>query len=195
MSQDKAAIRRALLTRRRALTSDETRARGKAIEERLETLPEYAAAETVFIYVSSKDNEVGTHGLIEGALARGRPVAVPIAESRGRLLWSRLDAFDELAAGRFGILEPLPEFRRTVLPNASDIVVVPGIGFTPEGNRIGYGGGYFDRFLAGFTGVSAALAYSMQIVPSVPEEPHDVPVDIVVTESDVFRRRARAQDS
>ena len=192
MTKDKAAIRSELLTKRRTLTRQEAGAKAKAIGERLESLTEYAVAERVLTYVSSKDNEVDTLGLIERAMIRGRPVGVPVSGPGGHLAWSRLHAIEELARGRFGILEPPPEYRRPLDPNFRDVVVVPGIGFTPDGERIGYGGGYFDRFLARFTGVSIGIAYAVQMVASFPCDAHDVPVDMVVTESEVYRRGACA---
>jgi len=193
LTQDKVAIRNALLAKRRGIAPSVADAKGKAIRERLEGLPEYAGAEGLCVYVSSKDNEVDTHDLIQRALDQGRSVSVPIAGARGRLLWSRLRALDELAPNRFGILEPLPEFRRMALPDSRSVVVVPGIGFTPGGGRIGYGGGYFDRFLSGFRGVSIALAYGLQVVESLPQTAHDIPVDLVVTESEVYRRTTADQ--
>ena len=208
---EKTVIRRKYLAARRALSPDEWAARSRAVHDQLAEVDEFREATTVLTYVSPKDNEVDTQALIESMLTQGVCVLVPIAEKDRQLTWSRLKALSELGPGRFGILEPLPEFVRPMDPPDDAVVLVPGIAFTRDGYRIGYGGGYFDRFLAGFRGVSIGLAFDLQTirqgderkkgtVPSRPPtadsvgtvsffQPHDVPVDIVVTESATYRRK------
>ncbi len=202
----KAAIRREYLAARQALPVEEWAARSRAVRERLAGVPEFRDAATVLTYVSSKDNEVDTQGLIESMMAEGVCVLVPVAGKDRRLTWSRVEALSELGPGRFGILEPLPGFMRPVDPPDDAVVLVPGIAFTRGGCRIGYGGGYFDRFLGDFEGISIGLAFDLQMAPqeerrmgTVPSpsgtrslgtvpifQPHDVPVDIVVTESSTW---------
>lgn len=134
-----------------------------------------------------------TGPLIEALLRAGRRVLVPIAEPGGGLVWSRLLCLDELANGRFGILEPRSECQRPTVPDPDAVVIVPGIGFTREGHRIGYGGGYYDRFLAGHPGPKIALAFDLQMLDSFRPEPHDVPVDAVITETAVYWAGARGR--
>lgn len=189
----KAAIRREYLAARQALSAAEWAERSRAVLERLASVAEFRDATTVLTYVSSKDNEVDTQASIESMLTRGVCVVVPIAGEDCRLTWSRLESLSELGPGRFGILEPLPEFVRPTDPPDSAVVLVPGIAFTRDGYRIGYGGGYFDRFLADFGGVSIGLAFDLQILQRETTDaaslfqPHDAPVDIVVTESSTYR--------
>jgi len=185
---DKAEIRERMLQARRALADEVVAEKNRAIISRLEQLPEFAQAQAVLTYVSSKDNEVDTQGLIEDLLREGRMVLVPIAGRDRVMVWSRLLSLDELAKGRFGILEPPPEARRIMDPPGGAVAVVPGVAFTREGWRIGYGGGYFDTFLAGFAGTSIAIAFEAQMVESIPTDQHDVPMDMVVTEAAVYRR-------
>ena len=185
---EKRAIRTQVLDARRAMPPEEVAGKSRAIVDRLRALEAFRKAGHVLTYVASKDNEVDTLPLIESLLAQGRPVLVPVAEPGGHLTWSRLGALSELCPSRFGILEPQSAFRRPMSPPASGLVLVPGIAFTPNGYRIGYGRGYFDRFLAGFPGVKVGLAYELQIIEGFPAEPHDAPVDLVVTETTVYAR-------
>ena len=184
---DKQALRKQMLESRRAMALAEVRDKSMAIVKRLHSLEAFQQATRVLTYVASKDNEVDTRPLIESLLPEGKDVLVPIAEPGGHMTWSRLDALSELRPARFGILEPAPEFKRPTSPTAGDVVLVPGVAFAPDGYRIGYGGGYFDRFMAGFPGTKIGLAYDLQIVEKPPVEVHDVPVDMVVTEAKVYR--------
>lgn len=184
---NKADIRTMTLQARRAMSADDVKANSRAILERLYALPEFARAATVLTFVSSKDNEVNTHPLIETLLREGRTVLVPIANPDRTMTWSRLLDMRELIPARFGILEPAPEFVRPTDPPQDAVVIVPGLAFTPDGHRIGYGGGYFDRFLAHFKGATISLAFDIQIVESIPTNEHDIPIKIVITETNTFR--------
>ena len=185
---DKHEARARHLEARKMLSPEDVETKSAAIVASLKTLPVFTLAPAFLCYVSSKDNEVDTHALIQWLLANDRRVLVPISLSKGRLAWSRLDSLDELALGRFGIFEPRPEFLRIATPPLKSVAVVPGVAFSLECQRVGYGGGYYDRFLAAFGGTSIALAYEIQIVSHFASEPHDVPMDYVVTESNIYRR-------
>ena len=100
--------------------------------------------------------------------------------------WSELHALDELTPSPFGILEPQPEHRRIITPPTDALVIVPGIAFTPQGHRIGYGRGYYDRFLAIHHGPTIGLAYDIQIIAPWQTAGHDIPVDFVITESHTY---------
>lgn len=179
---------------RRGLGAFEVEARSAATIARVRELPPFASAATILCYVASKDNEVNTQPLIETLLAEGRTVLVPIAGKDRILNWSRIESMHELAPARFGILEPRPEFLRITNPPDDSVAIVPGIAFQPDGYRIGYGGGFYDRFLAHYAGVSIGLAFDVQIVESFPIEAHDVPLHYIVTESqayDAAKHRAR----
>lgn len=187
ISTTKSEIRKRCLEARRAMAPQDAAAKSHAIAQRLESLPVFAEAVGVLCYVASKDNEVDTRGLIGARLERGIAVLVPIAEAEGRMAWSQLRALDELAPGRFGILEPRPECRRIVTPPPEAPVIVPGIAFSPEGHRVGYGGGYYDRFLDAPRGPAIGLAYEIQIVAPWKTATHDIPVDFVVTETQTIK--------
>ena len=186
---DKVVIREKYLEMRRAMPAEEAAERSADIIDRLVHLPAFTSAGAFLIYVASKDNEVDTKPLIRRLLKHIQPVLVPIAQPDGQLGWSRLRKMSELEPARFGILEPREDARRLMVPPKGSLVVAPGIAFSVEGWRIGYGGGYFDRFLGGFKGGVIGLAYDFQIVNHLPHAPHDVPVHIVVTETAIYRRK------
>lgn len=190
---DKDTLRKDFLVRRRAMSREDVVAKSASIAARLAQLDVLRAGSPLLTYVSSKDNEVDTLGIIRGAITGGREVLVPVAEPKGVLTWSRLAGLEELAEGRFGILEPKPECRRIVAPPDGAVCLVPGIAFTRQGYRIGYGGGYFDRFLAQFRGTSIGLAFELQLLQAVTLEIYDVSVDVVVTEKDTYWRDIIAQ--
>jgi 5-formyltetrahydrofolate cyclo-ligase len=187
MRADKQTIRDHMLQTRRAMTSEEVRTRSGALHAQLRAAAEFGSGDTLWTYVSSKDNEVDTLALITETLKVGRRVAVPRSESDGTLTWKDLQTLDALTPGRFGILEPAADSGPEVAPDSETVVLVPGLAFSSDGGRIGYGGGYFDRFLSQFNGISIGLAFDFQILDSLPQTPHDVPVSMVVSESQVYR--------
>lgn len=187
--EQKRALRRTALERRRALTPDAYAVRSAAIAERLQFVPEFATASAILTYVASLDNEADTKPIIRNALTAGRTLLVPIARKGGRMDWSRLASLKELAPSTFGVLEPRADAERLSAVPPHAVALVPGLLFTRDGYRIGYGGGYYDRFLAGFDGLSIGLAFDLQWADAVPVEPHDVRLDMVVTESRTVRFR------
>lgn len=185
--QSKQELRKRYLERRRAMSPEDALVKNRAILERLQGLEQFTSADTVLTYVSSKDNEVDTTKLIDMFLRDGKCVLVPITGPERQMPWSRLHALDELAPSRFGILEPEPHALRLTAPPPDALVIVPGIAFSPQGYRIGYGGGYYDTFMESHKGPKIALAFEVQMLDAVPKEAHDQPVDMVVTEKAVYR--------
>ena len=173
---------------RRELPDKEERSR--KIAAALCKLPEYMDAKTVMFYVDS-GSEVRTRPLIEEALRHGRCVVVPYCHGDELGLF-RLEDMAELAPAAFGIEEPLPALRdlpeRSVDCGKIDVVIVPGVAFDPHGGRIGQGKGFYDRFLnsLGSRARFVALAYHCQIFSSIPVNPHDIQMDVVVTEECVY---------
>jgi 5-formyltetrahydrofolate cyclo-ligase len=116
--------------------------------------------------------------------AAGRTIAYPRVEDDGLSLYSVGSLF-ELRPGRWNIREPEADPSRAVAPDAVDLILVPGTAFTRDGRRLGRGGGYYDRLLAGLTSAACKIGvcFDFQIVPELPMEPHDQCVDFVATES------------
>ncbi|MFZ5875031.1 MAG: 5-formyltetrahydrofolate cyclo-ligase [Nitrospirota bacterium] len=182
-------IRRAVLARRDALAPETRGAFSRAIGERLWVLPEAAAARTVLLSLSV-GSEVSTQALVAEAGRRGLRVAVPVTlTAERRLLAVEFPGDDRLEPGPFGILQPRPAARVPVPVDRLDLIVVPGAAFDSRGNRLGWGAGYYDRLLAGRRPGApiAALAFECQLVPAIPSEPHDVAMDVIVTEQRVIR--------
>lgn len=196
-SAKKAEIRRAMLAARRALSGPERKERARAIARRLGELPAWRDAGIVHVYIGAVDGEVETREIVREGLEGGKRVLCP------RVRWSPrgLDTFEigslaDLEEGERGLAEPAPDRTRRIAPGARiDLVVVPGIAFDRKGRRIGYGAGFYDRFLAETDAPRVALAYSLQVIDAVPAEPHDEPVDWIVTEEETIACRAeRAPD-
>lgn len=164
--------------------------RQKAQEEILRTLlqsPFYREADTLFSYVSYGD-EVDTHGLITAALRDGKRVCCPKAEAGGRMAFYRISGLEELTEGFCGIREPAGT-GQPCFPAGGSLVIMPGCAFDRDRHRIGYGGGFYDRFLAGFQksgAVKAAVCFSCQILPYIPQEETDIRPDWLITEDGIW---------
>ena len=124
--------------------------------------------------------EINTWPMVEWLLTAGKDVCVPVVQKEKKTLiptWYTKETTME--PGPFGILEP--HNGQTVAPSSIDFIIVPGLAFSRDGYRIGYGGGYYDRFLSAVKGVRVGLCYS-QFIRNVPVEPWDQPVHYVITE-------------
>ena len=189
----KSVLRRAVLARRRALPSQEIRRRSGEVGSLLSALPEFAAARLVMFFVSF-GSEVDTGEMMRGALAAGKRVAAPRAETGMRRLvpYEVRDPEEDLAPGAHGIREPRSHCAQVELEEI-DVVLVPAAVWAEDGYRIGYGAGYYDRFLGRVErAVRVGLGLEIQVVPEVPHDSHDLPVDVLVTEAGVRRLGRRA---
>ena len=181
---------RALASARRANQPDAER-QSRQIFQQIASLAEYAGAGTLMIYLDFRD-EVRTQWFVPAAWAQDKRVVVPYCD-QDRLGLFRLDRFDELASGTMGILEPKPELRgladRRIDPTECDLIVVPGVAFDRRGGRLGYGKGYYDRLLHEVRGDATKLAvcFECQLFPDIPSLPHDIRMDMIVTETTVYR--------
>lgn len=164
--------------------------------------PAAVTAEHFFLYVHFR-SEVETLTLLTKLLAAGKTVSVPLTLRRdGRLLAVRItDPASQLRPGCFGILEPNAKqaAQEPVRPTDIDIALVPGSVFDRRGGRLGYGGGFYDRFLSQDAPqtLRIGLAFAMQLADRVPLEPHDQLMDLLITEEQLYecRRNRHAQDS
>lgn len=185
----KERLRKRVLAVRMGLDRDQVKVSGQAILEQVLGLEIYRRAKLVHTYVSSKENEVDTRALIGTCLAQGKCVAVPVVMPGTKTLSHALiDGLDQLVVGPWGLAQPDPA-AATWLPAEAriDLVVVPGLAFDRRGQRIGWGGGYYDRFLAQVQTVKIGLCYDALVLDCIPGEPHDVPVDMVVAETAIYQ--------
>ncbi len=185
---DKKVLREEMLKKRAELSHEEVIKKSKAIRDKLFNLVEYKKSNFIFSFISFKD-EVNTHDIIKKSITLGKRVGVPITIPNGRqLLVSEIKNFDEeLEMGYYNILTPKKEYIREVSPELIDMVLVPGLIFTPTGYRVGYGGGYYDRFFSNNRQIfKVGLCYEMQIAPKVPTDIYDIPVDCIITEKRII---------
>lgn len=183
----KTEIRKRLLGLRNALSKEEIAARSGGIVTRLMRMEEIRKASTVMVYLSF-GSEVLTDDLIRWGWEEGKRIVVPLCRPEGRVLTPCLiDGFAELEEGHYGIREPKADRIRVVPPEEIDAVLVPAVAFDRRGYRVGYGGGYYDRFLpkAG-RAAKIGAAFACQIVPEVPTDRYDVQVDRITTEDELI---------
>lgn len=189
---DKSSLRSNYLTARRRIDPATRRALDSAIHKNLSSFPIYADAPLVLAYVSYS-NEVDTRRVIEAALEAGKRVAVPrVSAGKKSMAFFEIGSLDDLAEGYKGILEPREGLNGPLGTKdlCGSVCLVPGLVFDAQGHRIGYGGGYYDRFLQFYPGDKIALARASQMSSNpLPAEPCDVPVDFIVSDLGVWSCR------
>jgi len=184
----KAALRRRLSAQRKALHPDQVDARGLKVQSRFLATPDYQRARTVALYAPF-GGEVPTRDILTAAVADGKVVCYPLSHVRGRVLSFRaVRSESELEPGRLGVREPT-DASDLVPVEQIDLFVVPGLGFTRGGQRLGRGGGYYDAPLRAGRPDSrrVGLAFAEQLVEDLPTDEHDIDLHLVVTENEVFR--------
>ncbi len=156
--------------------------RDATITERVRSLWQYQRCRLLLIYVSTPI-EVDTRSLIAQALADGKTVAVPRCVPGTRQMeFYRIDGLDELEKGMFGVLEPVPQRHELVTDFSRSLCVVPAFSYDWHGFRLGYGKGYYDRFLSKYEGVMIGICYSDCVQQKLPHGRFDRPVELLVTE-------------
>jgi len=181
----KATLREQMKQMRRALGKAEVRGRSALVAQRLIELEAFRRARGVMLYLPVR-NEVDTTLAVTHCLNNGKTLGLPRMDAANdRIVVHRVDDMTrQLALGRMGLVEPDP-VKAEVLPlDAIDLVAVPGLVFDREGNRIGWGRGYYDAFLAGLGPrvCRVGLAYAFQIVEAIEHDGHDMPMHYIVTD-------------
>ncbi len=184
----KVELRKSATEARRALGFQKVVTLSEKIEGKLESLEEFQKSKVIATYVSKRE-EVQTEHIITNALNTGKRVFVPIVNPRNKnLVFSEIRGLSELVVSQFGIREPRPEFVRPVDFREAELIVVPIVAWDERGFRIGNGGGYFDKALAPLKGnLTVGLAFESQRVNMVPEERHDIPLKMIITESRILK--------
>lgn len=182
---DKARIRKEVLKKRDGIDIKSRKEKDILIKQRLFALPEFGSANMLF-YFASFGSEVSTLLQIKELLGIGKRIILPRVDknAKGLRLYEIKD-LAELSPGVMGILEPHVRDSREIDVNSADFVVMPGVAFDSQCNRIGYGAGYYDKLLSGLKRQMplVAITYEEQIVEKVPAEPHDVRVHKIVTDT------------
>ena len=180
-------IRKQVLNARFALPPEQRRSKSAEIEARLFGHPEFRSAAVIMFFASFR-SEVETHHMIRRALAEGKRVVLPRVKGKALELLE-IENFDrDVVPGAWGI--PEPQRGRSVKLKDIGLIVMPGAAFDVQGNRIGYGGGFYDKLLPRFTGRTVALAFELQIVPEIPAAAHDVSVHTIITEKRIIDARS-----
>ncbi|MDR1528826.1 MAG: 5-formyltetrahydrofolate cyclo-ligase [Burkholderiales bacterium] len=183
----KASLRRRILAARDDLPLSTRRAASRRIAERVMALPSFAAAQKILLFYPF-GSEWDASIVVMEALRLNKIVALPrIAQSEKTLILHIVQDIDrDTMSGVFGIREPLPDLPR-LTPEELDWLLAPGLAFSPQGDRLGYGAGYFDRLLTRVSPETPRIAgaFEMQIMPSLPQETHDIRVNMVITENNL----------
>lgn len=187
----KQQLRQHLREIQRSLDSQWIAQASQSIQRRIKQLPEYQSAHAIMSYVSM-GKEVATHQLLTAILEDGKIAVIPWCEGDDLRLF-RFASFEELQPGPLGILEPQLELRsrgdKLFLPQDLDLILTPGLGFDRNGNRLGRGRGYYDRFLkiVPQDAVRVGLCFECQLVEAVPVSSNDEPMDLIITEYETYR--------
>lgn len=185
MPADKKRLRAKLLASRAKLPAVQKEQIDRSVTARVLQSAAYQAAETLFLYVATAQ-EIDTRDILLDALARGKTVCVPLCGARGEMTARRISAWDELRPGAYGILEPM-QAAQIIPPEQISLAIVPALACDPAGHRIGYGGGYYDRYLPRTHAVCAALCAEERLLNALPHEPHDFCCQLIITERRVLR--------
>lgn len=181
---DKSTSRKEMLAKLKAMPEGVHREKIEKIIQRLAEDPIFVNAATIGMTISAFP-EVDTSQLIDYCWSVGKKVAVPkcIPSTRGMDFYILTD-YSELENVYMKLLEPRIDKSRYVSPNEIDLMIVPGVVFSKSGYRIGFGGGYYDRYLSAYNGDTVSLVFEIQMVESMPVENHDIPVQQLITENE-----------
>jgi 5-formyltetrahydrofolate cyclo-ligase len=181
----KSEIRRSTVARRDALSKKQRAEKSAAIMKRLFEFANFLESKIVLFYLSHK-SEVDTEPMIHKALALEKIIALPLIDGEKReIIPLKIDNLDrDTQPGYRGIREPISRRCKQIPVQQVNLAIIPGIAFDERGGRIGYGTGFYDRFIPNLdiTTRKVALAFECQIVPQIPMEPHDRYTDIIITE-------------
>lgn len=181
-------LRKSILSIRNNMDEKEMLFKSKQIIKKLTSLEEFAKSNTVFIYMSFK-NEVETINLIKQMLLENKRVVIPYTDTKNTVLIpSEINSISDLKLSSFGYYEPDLEKVKKIKPHELDLIVTPGVVFDKSLNRIGFGKGYYDRILAlkRTDAKAIALAYEFQVLEEIPSELHDIKINMIITEKNIY---------
>ncbi|MGM0651259.1 MAG: 5-formyltetrahydrofolate cyclo-ligase [Bacillota bacterium] len=189
MKKQKKELRKKVISERDQLTKKDLAEKSRHIADNLFSLPAYHHANTIMYFISF-GTEVDTRPMVEETIRQGKVALAPKPRPQERIMIpSRILDWDrDLVTGAYNIPEPKEEALRPYHPWEIDLLIVPGVAFDLKGNRLGYGGGYYDRFfeLLKKDTPLVALVFELQVVPEVPVEEWDRRVDLIITEKRII---------
>lgn len=183
---DKKEVRQLIKNYRQNLSDEDVRLKSRLIIDRLKKSDIYENTENVFLYISY-NKEVDTYMLLSQCLTDGKKVYAPRVLSKTDMEFYRISDEHDLVSGYMGIMEPSDSCEKAKIRDG--LFIMPGLAFDYDFHRIGYGGGFYDRYLsADNTFVKAALAFDFQLLESIPYEEHDLKPDYIITQTHTLRR-------
>lgn len=185
--KDKKELRIRVLNIRENISKDEKDLKDNIILENLFESNLYKNSKNIFVYISFRD-EINTIKLIEKAFLDNKNVYVPKVYNSNKIMKAiKIDSLDNLEKNKMGILEPKND-NLSIDKNNIDLIIVPGAVFDEDFNRIGYGGGYYDRYLEeiSYKNNKIALAYDFQIISKIEAEEHDIKMDYIITDKRIL---------
>ena len=181
-NEEKTALRREWKARRNGISKKEEKSR--KIAENLLSLPAMEQAKMVFLYLSV-GSEAETITLAKELLFKGKRIAVPVCDRKTHTMAAaEITDVAQVTVGAYGLSEP--KEKKIISKEEIDLILVPGLAFDKAGYRLGYGGGYYDRYLDGFAGISIGLCFEECLTDRLPQGKYDKPVDLVITEVGVM---------
>lgn len=186
--EEKKILRNKILSIRDSLNRNEKEIMDNEIFNKLKNTELYKNARNIFIYISFS-NEINTINIIKKALEDKKDVFIPkIYKTNKSMKAIKLNSFDDLKKNSMGILEPIDDSKYIEKENI-DLIVVPGVVFDKDCNRIGYGGGYYDRYLKdiAYKNNKVVLAYDLQVIDKIENEKHDIKVDYIITNTKIIK--------
>ena len=183
----KAEVRQACLSQRASLGEKERKRKSVIIQQKVMDLPEFQLAQTVMLFLNFRE-EVETTAMAEATIAGKKKLVLPRCAPHGILLPIEVhDLIQDIELGAYGIREPKLSLG-VVEPSEIDLIIVPGSGFDLQGNRLGYGGGYYDRFFVLLNPKTprVALGFECQVISQVPVGKHDAKMSMLITENGVY---------
>lgn len=188
--ETKKELRKRILNFRNSMTMEDVINKSSIIMNKLTDLHEYKNSKTVFVYMSF-GNEVVTYELIKRMISENKRVVIPYTDTKNTVIIpSELRNMEEdLVLSSFGYYEPVYDKIKVVEPEEFDLIVTPGVVFDKQLNRVGFGKGYYDRILIRKRKdtKAVAVAYDFQVLGQVPSEKHDVKMDMIITEENIYQ--------
>jgi 5-formyltetrahydrofolate cyclo-ligase len=180
---DKEQLRKQMKRKRKSLSSEEKKLKDQSIYKQVISDKDYIAADSVFLFLSF-GSEINTNIIIQNALDHNKRVFLPKVVGENIELFE-VENFENLKRSKYGILEPNAHCKR--IDNCGiDFILMPGLAFDQSGGRVGYGGGFYDRYISSLPKdeeiAKVAIAYDFQIVDHVPMSKYDIPVDRIIVD-------------
>ncbi|MFB5611210.1 MAG: 5-formyltetrahydrofolate cyclo-ligase [Nitrosopumilaceae archaeon] len=181
-NSEKSSLRKVLLEKRDATSEDLMKIASRQIHRNLKKISEFRLAKSIGMYYPI-GSEVPTQDIIQEALSNGKEILLPKVVEK-ELEFRKIKDFSDLEKGSFEILEPKDG---CPVSEKLDVIIVPTVGISRDGFRLGYGYGFYDRFLSKRKAVTISLTYAKQVVKSVPSSDDDARIDWIVTEDEFFK--------